>query len=303
MDDTNLARLVSGTLNATTGIATFTVDLSSLIDVDTKYDLASRQNGTAVDISLVGSDSTSDTVTIKAGNNITLTDDGNNIFTIDAAGGSSYTFGTYLTETAGTVNHDATTRSDSTSSQAATHGGTIRVVDGVTTNATGHVTAINLNTITLPEAGAGNVACSAGMIYNGSQVLSGALTVLGAGSGFVLGFEQNAAATRHWNISWTIEYAMTGITGVKSFNTALRVTPAGGAAGTPIDWEDSGYMVSEYKTTRTYTYQIANLGQGDRVEVLVSGSTDVRVTKGALIVTAVDCEAFGAGEVVLIANR
>ena len=70
--------------------------------------------------------------------------------------------GTYLTtavtepsagSTVVTFNHDNTTRSDSTSTSAPAAGGTITAVTSVTTNATGHLSAINVDTITLPVAG------------------------------------------------------------------------------------------------------------------------------------------------------
>ena len=101
LDDTNLARLVSGTLDAPTGIATFTrddattftLDLSSLLDTDTNttYDLSSLQSVNDVDIILSGSDSSSDQIKLVAGTNVTLTDNGSNQITIDAAGGSDTT--------------------------------------------------------------------------------------------------------------------------------------------------------------------------------------------------------------------
>ena len=47
--------------------------------------------------------------------------------------------------------HPTVDRTDTTSTQTATHGGTIKVVDGVTTNSQGHVTAINVKTVTLPS--------------------------------------------------------------------------------------------------------------------------------------------------------
>ena len=53
---------------------------------DTTYDLASAQNGTDVDITLTGSDATTDTVTLVAGDAITLTDDGSNNVTIATDG-------------------------------------------------------------------------------------------------------------------------------------------------------------------------------------------------------------------------
>ena len=70
--------------------------------------------------------------------------------------------GTYITtavteptagSTAVTFSHDDTTRSDSTSTSAPAAGGTITAVTSVTTTATGHLTAINVDTITLPVAG------------------------------------------------------------------------------------------------------------------------------------------------------
>jgi hypothetical protein len=51
----------------------------------TTYDLDSIQVGSDVAITLVGSDATIDTVTLVAGTNITLTDDGSANITIDAA--------------------------------------------------------------------------------------------------------------------------------------------------------------------------------------------------------------------------
>ena len=64
--------------------------------------------------------------------------------------------GTYIT-TAGatntlTVNHDATSRSDTTSTDAPSYGGTFEAVTSVTTNATGHVTAIDVSTVTIPAS-------------------------------------------------------------------------------------------------------------------------------------------------------
>ena len=55
--------------------------------------------------------------------------------------------------TAVTFSHDNTTRSDSTSTSAPAAGGTITAVTSVTTTATGHLTAINVDTITLPVSG------------------------------------------------------------------------------------------------------------------------------------------------------
>jgi len=64
--------------------------------------------------------------------------------------------GTYINVTNQTgpipiVNHDLTTRTDTTSTASPGYGATFTAVDSVTTNTTGHVTALNVKTITLPS--------------------------------------------------------------------------------------------------------------------------------------------------------
>jgi hypothetical protein len=80
--------------------------------------------------------------------------------------------GTYITSnfTADdvlTISHNNTTRTDTTSTAAPNPGGTVTVVGGVTTNATGHVTAIDVETITLPTydlLAVANTAANAGIL-------------------------------------------------------------------------------------------------------------------------------------------
>ena len=79
--------------------------------------------------------------------------DGTNWVNIDG-GVATVTAGTYInltgTATDPIINHDNTTRSDTTSASSPAAGGTFQVVDSVTSNVTGHVTAINVKTVTLP---------------------------------------------------------------------------------------------------------------------------------------------------------
>lgn len=84
----NDSKVAVGTLGTTfTGTVSFGgATVTGLPDNDTTYDLLSAQNGANAEILLVGSDSTTDIVTLVAGTNITLTDTGGSI-TIDAAGG------------------------------------------------------------------------------------------------------------------------------------------------------------------------------------------------------------------------
>lgn len=65
--------------------------------------------------------------------------------------------GTYISVTNQTgpipiVNHDSTSRSDTSNSVSPGYGATFTAVDSVTSNATGHITALNLKTVTLPSA-------------------------------------------------------------------------------------------------------------------------------------------------------
>ena len=65
--------------------------------------------------------------------------------------------GTYITVTNPTgpvpiVNHDATSRSNTTSSASPGYGATFTALDSITTNTTGHVTAVNTKTITIPAS-------------------------------------------------------------------------------------------------------------------------------------------------------
>lgn len=64
--------------------------------------------------------------------------------------------GTYLngggTTGVVTLNHDSTTRTDTTSTATPTYGATFTAIDSLSTNATGHVTGINTKTVTLPAA-------------------------------------------------------------------------------------------------------------------------------------------------------
>ena len=76
---------------------------------------------------------------------------------VEVGGGViTLTAGTYLTDT-GTaedpiINHDNTSRTDTTSTDTPAYGGTFDAVTSVSTNATGHVTAIDVSTVTIPSA-------------------------------------------------------------------------------------------------------------------------------------------------------
>ena len=65
--------------------------------------------------------------------------------------------GTYINVTNQTgpvpiVNHDTTSRSNTTSTAAPGYGATFTALDSITTNTTGHVTAVNTKTVTIPAS-------------------------------------------------------------------------------------------------------------------------------------------------------
>lgn len=74
--------------------------------------------------------------TISSGTNVTF------------GGGTNIT--TALSGNTLTINHGSVTRTDTTSSASPAFGSTFTAVDSVTTSAQGHVTALNLKTVTLP---------------------------------------------------------------------------------------------------------------------------------------------------------
>ena len=91
--DGNLKTLQDGVGNnlpievSTTGV-NFTGTVTGIpAGTDTTYDFGAAGAAGNINFALTGSDATNDIVTMQAGTNITLTDNGSNNFTIDAAGG------------------------------------------------------------------------------------------------------------------------------------------------------------------------------------------------------------------------
>ena len=81
--------------------------------------------------------------------------DGTNTTTISNGDTATFAGGTYITtgESNGTltINHDATTRTDTTSTDTPAFGATFEAVSSITTNGTGHITAVDVATVTIPS--------------------------------------------------------------------------------------------------------------------------------------------------------
>ena len=118
---------VSASFNTSSNVITFTTSSGGTYTVD------------------ISDLETSFTISGDTGSQVIANND-----TLTAAGGTYITTAVTATDTL-TINHDNTSRTDTTSSESPAHEGTFDVVDSVTTNATGHITAINVKTVTLPS--------------------------------------------------------------------------------------------------------------------------------------------------------
>ena len=233
-----------------------------------------------------GSDSTivnSGTITIAAGTGITTTNNGSGQVTIAASGSgtmSSWTIegdsgsstvsdgqsvdvagGTYITTSESsrtlTVNHDSTTRSDTTSSDTVGSGGTFTKVDSITTNATGHLTAINVETITMGSFDNYGSWTLAGDSGSSQTISSGNTATFTGGTGISTEAGTSTDEITLTNTGVTSNVAGTGIA-VSGATGAVTITNSGvtsAVAGTGISVSGSTGAVT---ITNTVTNTDAN---------------------------------------------
>lgn len=109
----------------------------SLVGTDLTFTSVGNAFSGTVDLSSLDELVNDSTITISAGTYLST--------------GGSFTLNQASNETI-TLNHDTTSRTDTTSSDTPGSGGSFEAVASVTTNATGHVTAIDVATINLPAS-------------------------------------------------------------------------------------------------------------------------------------------------------
>ena len=203
---------------------------------NTSYDYTSAQNAGNVDLVLTGSDATIDIVTLVAGSNIILADDGSNNITISssAGGGSMNSFdlrgqtglthtisnGNLVTITGGAkistigsavdtieVIHDNTTRTDTTSTATPIPGATFTAIDTITSDVQGHITGVNTKTVTMPSGGGTGSVTSVDATVDGTAitVTGGPITSTG-----VLSFSYTGSANQFIDGTGALQTVSTG---------------------------------------------------------------------------------------------
>jgi hypothetical protein len=152
---------IAGGTNVTTARSGNTITINSTDQfVGTVTSVSATTAGDALDVAVTSATTTPALAFTWAGTGAQYIDGTGDLVTFPAIPQGDVTGvngGTYITVTnpsgpVPTVNHDSTSRTDTTSATSPGYGGTFTAVDSVTSNSTGHVTALNLKTITLPAA-------------------------------------------------------------------------------------------------------------------------------------------------------
>jgi len=169
-----------------------------------------------------------------------------------------------------TINHETTSRTDTTSTDAPAFGGTFEAVTSVTTNTTGHVTAIDVSTITIPTDPGGTVTGTGAntqvAFWTGTSVIDGSSSLKWDNTNFRLGI--GITPTYALDI-----YNSSGTTSSTTGTTLQRL------------WNYVGGDLQQQKTFIDFVFQDANDNEYPQVrigaEVGQNGNADTQLKEGS----------------------
>ena len=150
---------------------------------------------------------------------------------VDVVGGL-YISGSIAGTRTVTLAHDTTSRSDTTSTGSPGSAGTFTAVDSVTTNSTGHITALNTKTVTMPTSPTvysgwlltGDAGTSANVSAGSTVDIQGGTGISTSANGFILDISNTGVLT---NVAGT-GIGVSGATGnVTISNTGVTSAVAG----------------------------------------------------------------------------